>query len=379
MKRKILFANQCSGSLMIDIVNAYESSGKFDRVELFAGQINIRPSVPNPSVRVIKTIRYNNKNAFLRLATWLVAYLHLLLVCWFRSRDTELFLVTNPPFNTFVPLFSRHPYYLLIYDIYPDTLIHQHFLSRNSFLAKLWTRRNQRVFAAARRVFTISEEMKKVVAQYVEEEKISVVYNWSHNERMVPVPKANNPFLKKYQLEDKFIVLYSGNMGLTHDIEVMVEVAAKMRDDERFHFLFIGDGGKKKLVVQKIAEYGLQNCLVLPYQDNSVLPYSMGAADVGVVTTASEQTGLSIPSKVNAYMSVGAVLLCLAEPSSELGRLVSENDLGHCFRKDEVPAMADFLCKLAGDGGYCSRLKANARQMSYHFTPANAKKFLIDA
>lgn len=184
MGRKILFANQSSGSLTIDIVNAYEDTGKFDRVELFAGQINIRPSVPNTNVKVIKTIKYKNNNIVLRLTTWIVAYIHLLFVCWFRSKDTELFLFTNPPFNTFIPLFTKKKYYVLIYDIYPDTLINQHVFSSNSIIAKLWVKRNKTVYAKAKQVFTISEDMKKEVAKYVDASNISVVYNWSHNERV---------------------------------------------------------------------------------------------------------------------------------------------------------------------------------------------------
>lgn len=378
MGRKILFANQSSGSLTVDIVNAYEETGKFDRVELFVGKINIRPSVPNPSVKVIKTVKYNNKNFVLRLLTWVFSYLHLLVLCWIRGKDTELFLITNPPFNTFVPLFTKKPYYILIYDIYPDTLINQHVISESSFIARKWIKRNKIVYAKAKRVFTISEDMKKEVAKYVDASNISVVYNWSHNERMIPVRKEDNPFLKQQGLDDKFIVLYSGNMGMTHDIDVMVDVANELKKEDNIRFLFIGEGGKKKLVEKKIKDYQLQNCIVMPYQDKDVLPYSMGAADIGIVTTASEQTGLSIPSKVNAYMSVGAILLCLADPRSELGRLVNDNNLGRCFDKTEITAMAMFIQHMATDRDKSLQIKKNTRQMSFNYTPANAYKFIID-
>lgn len=378
MGRKILFANQSSGSLTVDIVNAYEQTGKYEKVELFVGAINIRPSVPNNGVKVIKTIKYNNKGFIQRFFTWTVAYLHLLLVCWFRGKGTELFLITNPPFNTFVPLFTRKPYYILIYDIYPDTLINQHVISESSFIAKKWVKRNKKTYAKAKKVFTISEDMKKEVAKYVDESNIKVVYNWSHNERMVPVKKDENPFLKQHHLENKFIVLYSGNMGMTHDIDVMVDVANELKDEDNIRFLFIGEGGKKKLVEKKIQDYQLNNCIVMPYQDKDVLPFSMGAADIGIVTTASEQTGLSIPSKVNAYMSVGAVLLCLADRNSELGRMVNDNDLGKCFAKTEVVEMANFIRNMMNDSNLANQIKINTRQMSFNYTPENAKKFIID-
>lgn len=293
MSRKIIFANQSSGSLMVDIVNANEESGNFDRVELFTGKINIRPSVPNKNVIVKKTVAYNNKNIIARISTWIIAYVHLVLVTWCRDKDTELFLVTNPPFNTFVPIFNRKKFYILIYDIYPDTLINQHVFSKDSIIAKWWIGRNKKVLAKAEKVFTISEDMKKVVSQYIEESKINVVYNWSHNERMIPVKKEENSFLKGHGLQEKFIVLYSGNMGVTHDIDVMVDVANEIKEHENIQFLFIGEGGKKKMIIKKIQDYNLKNCIVLPYQDKDVLPFSMGSADIGVVTTANEQTGLS--------------------------------------------------------------------------------------
>ena len=368
MGRKILFANQSSGSLTIDIVNAFEETGNFDKVELFVGKINIRPSIPNPNVKIIKTVQYNNKNILFRMLTWVVAYIHLLFVTWFRSRDTELFLITNPPFNTFVPLFNRKKYYILIYDIYPDTLITQHVISEKFFLSRLWTKRNKKVFANAEKVFTISEDMKKVVAKYVDESKISIVYNWSHNERMVPVRKEDNIFLKEHNLQNKFIVLYSGNMGMTHDVDAVVDVANELRKEDNIRFLFIGEGGKKKIVMKKISDYGLNNCLVLPYQDNAILPFSMGSADIGVVTTATEQTGLSIPSKVNVLMSVGSVLLCLADNDSELGRMVDKNELGKCFHKDQVKEMANFIKSIADNKELEKKYKTNARAMSYNFT-----------
>lgn len=378
MKNSILFANQSSGSLMIDIVNAFEETGKFNKVELFAGKINIRPSVPNKSVHVIKTIEYKNSKFILRLLTWFISYIHLLFVVWFRSDDTELFLVTNPPFNTFVPLFTRKKYTLLIYDIYPDTLINQHVIGRDSFLGKLWTKRNKKAFGNAKKVFTITNEMKKVVCNYVDESKVSVVYNWTHNERMVPVNKQDNPFLKSLGLQDKFIIMYSGNMGLTHDIDVLVDVANEMKDNDAFRFIFIGEGGKKKVVEKKIAEYHLSNCLVLPFQDKDVLPYSMGAADIGVITTAREQSGLSIPSKINSFMAVGSILLCIADQNTELGHLVKDNNLGQCFPSSDIVGMRDFIDRAYSDSEYANAIKKKTREMSFNFTPENAKLFLSD-
>ena len=72
--KTMLFVNQSSGYLMIDIVNAFVKSGKYDKIELFTGEINIRPSVPDSSVHIIKTIKYNKKNIVTRLFSWVILH-----------------------------------------------------------------------------------------------------------------------------------------------------------------------------------------------------------------------------------------------------------------------------------------------------------------
>ena len=375
--KSILLVNQSTGYLMTDIVNAFVQSGKYDRVELFAGEINIRPSVPDPSVHIIKTIKYNKKSTFRRLFSWVFSYLHLLFVVWCRGKNCELFLVSNPPLTVFIPPLTRKKYSILIYDIYPDSLVSQGFIKKNSIVDRWWTKKNQQVFAKAQNVFTLSDDMKKAVAKYLDENKIKVVYNWAHNEHLVPVEKSKNPFLIEHKISDKFIVLYSGNMGMTHDIDIIVDVAEKLKDNNNIRFLFIGEGAKKPIIEYKIIEYGLNNCMVLPFQPLEVLPYSMGSADIAVVTTDANQTGLSVPSKTYSYLAIGAVLLCLADKTSELGRMVIDNKVGKCYSRDELEAMTEFVALLASDKDRTNEYKTNARTLSLLYTPDNAKQYVI--
>ena len=375
--KHILLVNQSTGYLMTDIVNAFVQSGKYDRVELFTGEINIRPSIPDPSVRIIKTIKYNKKNTFCRLYSWFIAYVHLLFLVWCRGKNCELFLVTNPPLTTFIPSFTRKEYSFLIYDLYPDSLFSQGFLKQDSFLARMWMKTNARVFARAKNVFTISNDMKNAVSRYLTGEKITVVYNWAHNEHLKPIDKQNNVFLKQYGISDKFIVLYSGNMGMTHDIDVMVEVAKQLKDQDEIRFLFIGEGAKKSMIEKGIEDYGLNNCLVLPFQPLDILPYSMGAADIAVVTTDAKQTGLSVPSKTYSYLAVGSVLLCLADSKSELGRMVEENRIGRCFNRNDVTSIARFVETMVSDRDLCKTYRNNSRNLSTSFTQENAKQYVV--
>lgn len=377
MKKNILLVNQSSGYLMVDIVNAHVTSGKYNKVDFFVGQINIRPSVPDPSVNIIKTFRYNKDSMLKRLFTWVGAFVHLLFVVWFRGKNYELLLVSNPPLTVFVPLFTRKKYSIVVYDLYPDSLFSQGFIKQNSGIGRWWINKNKKVFADAECIFTLSEDMKNAVAQYVDISKIKIVYNWAHNEHIKPIVKQNNTFLKRLGLQDKFIILYSGNMGMTHDIDILVDVADKLKENKTVHFLFIGEGAKKATIENKIADYNLKNCTVLPFQPLEVLPFSMGAADIAVVTTDAKQSGLSVPSKTYAYMATGAALLCLAGENTELGRLTKENKIGKCFQSTEIECIASFVEQLVVDEKLLNTYKENSRKTSLLYSPENAKQYVL--
>lgn len=377
MGKSVLLANQSTGYLMVDIVNAYVQSGKYDRVELFAGEINIRPSVPDSSVHVIKTVKYDKSSTLKRLLTWVAAFVHMLWVVWRRSKHCHLVLVSNPPLNVFVPLFTRKKFSFIVYDLYPDSLFSQGFVKRNSFLGRWWMTKNKQIFAKADCVFTLSEDMKKAVAQYVAEDKIKIVYNWAHNEHMRPIDKKENVFLADLKLQDKFIVLYSGNMGMTHDVDMLVDVADRLKENKTIHFLFIGEGAKKPIVEAKVARYGLENCSVLPYQPLEVLPYSMGAADLAVVTTDAKQSGLSVPSKTYTYLATGAALLCLAEENTELARLTRERKIGRCFVSQDLGGIAGYILQMVSDRRLLQEYKENSRKTSLMYTPENAQQYVL--
>ena len=374
--KQILFINQSAGYLMLDICNAFIESRKYDTCILQTGEIHIRPTKPHPELKVIKSKRYNRKNIFTRIISWKISFIHSLLLIWFRFPKAELFLVSNPPFNIFLPLFCKNNYSILIFDIYPDILIGQKILQKKSFITKYWAYVNSKVMAKAKNVFTVSEGMKNVLSQYVSNEKIKVVDIWAHGESFRPIEKNKNPFLQSLHIEDKFVVQYSGNMGFTHDIDILADVAAILKERSDIVFLFIGDGMKKQLIKQKIAAFDLNNCMLLPFQPTDMLPYSMGAADVGIITQDAVSASLSIPSKTFTYMAIGAVLLCITSKDSQLANMVKTNFLGNSFEKTQINEIAEFIVSLADNREKAEELKNNSLQFSGKYTPSNAYKYV---
>jgi glycosyltransferase involved in cell wall biosynthesis len=371
MRDRIVFINQSFGSLMIDIANGFV--GSYRQIDVIAGKVAPLHAELHPSIRVHSIVQYNNKNLLARLWTWVVGSLQILLMIWTRFRGAELFLVTNPPFTSFIPLVIRNPYSFLIFDIYPDVLVSHRYLGERSVFVRLWKRVNVRVLGRARRVFTISQGMAGTLLNYCGKESIVVVPNWANTAYLRPIPKGENGFIQQHQLEGEFVVLYSGNMGATHHCELIVELAREMRGDLGVVFVMIGDGAGRREVERRIELYQLTNCRVLPYQSKERVPYSLGAADIGIVTLNSETSLYSVPSKTYSLLAVGVPLLAIAEPESELSSLVARFQVGACFRSTELISMRDFILSNYRNKELHGAYQRNARQASGRFTPKNAE------
>ena len=373
-KKPIVFVNQSSGYLMIDIIHTF---GKhFTDNVLIAGTINPRNNPLGNQVVIEKIVPINRKSTLKRLISWSLGFLKTLYLVKTKYRNAHLFLTTNPPFAPLIPLFCSNSYTLLVYDVYPDVLTEFKILRKDSFFVKLWQNANRKVYAKADQLFTISEGMKSCMEFYSGDRMVKVVPVWTDNKFLKPISKKENPFVISQGLENKFVVLYSGNLGYTHDLDVIIEIAAKIKHTDLF-FLIIGEGDKKSQLQQKISDHGLTNCRILPLQPIEILPYSLATADLGIVSLGKGASMLSVPSKTFNLMSVGVPLLCIASKESELSGLVQKHEIGKCFASDEVTAMIEFTESLADNPSYHKTLCENALKASKQYGSENAEKFTI--
>jgi len=373
MSKKIAILNQDSGYLMIDTANAFAQAG-YD-VALVSGRLVRRNKSLNEGVKFKKIIRYQRSPAFKRLFTWGIAALQMLLLIWFRYPKRELLIASNPPVAPLLPLLCNNTFSLLIYDVYPEVLTELNMLSPRSPIVKLWQKANKKAFQKAKRIITITEGMKQVLQPYTDNKNIEVIPIWTDNDFLRPVPKQENPFIKNHHWQDKFIVMYSGNLGHSHDVEAIVELAALVKD-QQIHFAIIGEGEKKTLLQRKIAEYGLQNVSLLPYQKPENLSFSLSAADIGIVALGKYTSRLSVPSKTYNLMSVGAPLLCIAGQDSELSHLVRHYEIGRCFEAEQLQQMEDYILELKENPDKHKRFSENALKASRDFEPDNATLFV---
>lgn len=371
----IIFINQSSGYLMIDIIKAYE--GVYDERVLLAGVVNARNHKLPDEVKHHHIIEYDRSSKNKRILTWFIAFIQIIWIIKTKYNNSFLFIVSNPPLSSFIPFFCKNPFSLLIYDVYPEAITQLYSKNKSSLLIKLWKGANKNIFNKATSIVTISEGMRNLLQQYCDLSKVKVIPIWTDNNFFIKVPKEKNFFLKEQGLNHRFVVLYSGNLGYSHDVEFIIELAKKITDNDIF-FLIIGSGEKSILIKNSIVSNRLSNCRILPLQPTHILPYSFSSADLAIITLSHSASLLSVPSKTYNFLSVGSPLLCVSKKDSELARLVSFYNVGQCFSTFDIDKMSVYILKLKNNPQYHTLLKNNAFNASLQFTPYNALRFLTN-
>ena len=371
--KKVVLVNQSTGYLMIDIANAYAEV--YDEVVLLAGSVIVSERPLNKKIKLRRITAYNRNSSLKRILTWGWASLQIFNRLLFKYRQYEVVYVTNPPMAYLSSLLLSNPFSMIVYDTYPDALKNVG-IGKGNIIYRWWSNKNKKLFPKATKIVTLSEGMADCLANYVDREKIAVVPNWSSQSTFKPLAKAENPFVKEYGLEDKFTVLYSGNMGFTHNVETVVEVAKRLADDESIHFMLIGDGKKKSELQEMCHNYGLKNCTFLDWQPVDRLQYSLASADLGVITLNDETARVSVPSKTYNLLAVGAPLLCIVPEESELASIVDKHDNGACFQPNQIEEIARFIQSLASDKEKKDAMVSKSMSASKSFTYANAKLYV---
>ncbi len=358
---------------MIDIVNAYADAGY--QCILISGRLVPRNKQLSSTVKVEKIVRYNRNSNLTRLWSWIIGSLQILLKVAIKYRKWHLFIVSNPPTAALLLLVLKNPFSLLIFDIFPDVLTELRYSKPDSFGIRVWERLNRRIYPKAVRIFTITEGMGEVLKKYTGNNPVMIVHLWTDNNFLRPVEPEDNPFVIRHCLKDKFVVFYSGNIGLASEVDVLIDVASRMKQ-QNIVFLIIGDGAKKEPMVRRVRELGLTNIIMLPYQPVSELPFSFSSAQLAVVALGKGETKLAVPSKLYNYLSVGAPLLCLSSPGSELQRLVETYQCGRNIDLEDLDGISSYITYLADNSDIHARLKQNSLNASLDFNGDNVRKFL---
>lgn len=314
---------------------------------------------------------YNRSSNFHRLISWFSYILFVSKILIRANKGDAVLFVSNPPIlGGWVWLLTRLnkiPYAVLVYDIYPDVLIKLGLLRQNSFLVKLWRAINKLVYNNSKLIITIGNRMAKTLKSQLPESRqdIVTVPPWVDVKGIKPLTLNENPHAHYFvETSDDFIVLYSGNMGASHDIDSMLEASLILKNRTDIKFIFIGEGEKFNDIKRFINNYNLKNATLFPFQPESMVKYTMALADISLVSLDQGMEELMIPSKSFYYLAAGSALIAIANDKSELSDLLEQINCGKRVPPGKPYALASAIKELASNPQHLSIMKKNARELA---------------
>ncbi len=221
-------------------------------------------------------------------------------------------------------------YVVLVHDLWPELPAHMGMIKKSGGLYRIIDFLNRLSFKYACGIVVLSEVMKQRILDKVPEMNgsVHVIHNWADASQVYPVAKKNNRLLREIGLEQKKVVMYSGNLGRYQPLEVMIGAANELKDRNDILFLFTGDGGKRQKIQEVATSLNLNNVKFIPFQPLDRLAESLSMADVALIGIYPKNEGVIMPSKLYGLLAVGKPIICVSDPKSEVAEILRHAKAG---------------------------------------------------
>lgn len=262
----------------------------------------------------------------------------------FKKGD-RILVVTAPPSlpvtTALAALIKGSSFTLLIQDSYPEILIAVGATQQNSTFVKIVNFVNRWVYKYAAKIIVMGRDMNELFLRKTDGLDVPIVTipNWADLDSIHPTPRDENALLNELGLVDKFVIMYAGNIGHPTDVETIVDCAEKLVDDERFHFVFIGAGAKKKWLDSAATDRKLKNITILYYRPRSEQNIFLNACDVGIIALIRGMLGTAMPSRTYNIMAAGRPIIALTDRGSELAQVIDEEGIGSHVEPGDAEAL----------------------------------------
>jgi colanic acid biosynthesis glycosyl transferase WcaI len=354
MKKKIVFVinyfypdlastGQLMTELCVHLQNDFEITviaaspeGKFPLEAI--GKRFTYDKLENINIVRIKLPQLDKSNKWSRLR-YISAYFLLALLALFKQKKPDIiYTISTPPvlgglIGTIGKILKRARHIYNIQDFNPEQAEAVRYTNKKTIfgIARFIDNISCRL---ADHVVTVGMDMQETLIKRFGTRAApvnSVINNWTDEQDIVPLGKEHpkvQQFLQEHGLLHKFIIMYSGNLGLYYDLENIIKVTKHFKTDDDIAFVFIGDGAVKKEMKKFVDENGIQNTHFLSFQPKDSIKYSLNAADIHWVVNQKGIKGVSVPSKIYGVMAAGKPVLGVLERGSEACRLIVESGCG---------------------------------------------------
>lgn len=294
---------------------------------------------------VLRCFEIGRRNSALGLA---VNYLSFMIAAaikvLFIKKDFDLIFAyqTSPVTMAFPGVVMKkligRPLYLYCCDIWPEAIKNR--IKGEGILFRVAKRISRYIYA---RCDAISVTSKPFI-DYLNKVNGIPIENITYIPQHAEDQYLNMDFPRQ---DDTVDFVFMGNMGISQNIDCIIRAVEKIRHIPGFMVHFVGDGSRLQTGMELSGRLGLGDIITFHGRHPlEKMPAFYGLADACILTlSADNQTGLTIPSKLQGYMAAGKpVIGAINGPAQEI---IAESGCGVCVAAGDLDglagAMQDFI------------------------------------
>jgi colanic acid biosynthesis glycosyl transferase WcaI len=294
-------------------------------------------------------------------------------------RDDIVVAMTDPPLIAIPAMRAvrRREAHLVnwLQDVYPEVAIQLNVTLLKSPIGRALSILRDRSLQAAKANVVVGNQMAtRILSRNMDLHRVHVIPNWVDDAEISPLPPSDNPLRRQWELEDKFVVGYSGNLGRPHEFNTILAASILLKDHPRIIFLCIGGGHSFDSLARSVEKSGLRRLFrFFPYQNQSLLKYSLGVADVHWISLKPQLEGLILPSKFYGIAAAGRPIIAITAKDGEIAELIEQHACGIIIAPGDAKALADALIHFSTDPTRVAEMGQRARAMlEAHFSRRQA-------
>lgn len=323
----------------------------------------------------IRVPEFSKSNKISRVKNILSYFIGAMIATFKVGKMDYVYSISQPPIlggllGVWGKWMKRAKYIYNIQDFNPEQTMAVGY-SKNKLILKAMMWFDKFSCKQADKVIVVGRDMVETLKGRFNGQKVpnhTFINNWIDEKEIYPLPADHEKvvaFKEKYGLQDKFIIMYSGNLGLYYDLENLMGVIKKFKDREDVVFAFVGEGTIRENLVQYKEKHNLQNVQFIPYQDKADLIYSLNAGDVHWCLNAKGIKGVSVPSKLYGIIAAGKPILGALEEGSEARLIIEETQCGYVTEPGNYSEVEKLIQRFLDEKGSNKLTKMSERGREY--------------
>lgn len=326
---------------VICVVPSY--SGKID--EKYKKHRFYEEEIGNIKIIRVRVPEFNKSKKVSRIINLISYFINAIIATFNLQKQDYVFSISQPPIlggllGVIGKVIKKGKLIYNIQDFNPEQTIAVGY-SKNKFLVNIALYLDKFSCKMSNKIILVGRDMQQTLNNRFVKSYLPnniVINNWIDEKSIYPLSNNNTTvyeFKERYNLQNKFVIMYSGNIGLYYDLENLIKIIGKFNNRDDVKFAFVGDGTIKKNIENYALENNLKNVVFIPYQEKSDLNYSLNAADVHFVVNSKGIKGISVPSKLYGVMACGKMILGILEKGSEARIIIEESGCGICSEPED--------------------------------------------